>query len=201
MNEKVRAFVAADLSDRVKSAVSEVAEQLRQARLPSVRPVNPEGIHLTVKFLGDVPTNSVPGVIDAVSGAARQIEPFHIELGAVGVFPDRGSPRTLWVGFTGDLDPLRQMHRLVDEAAAGLGFTKERRLFRPHLTLARVRDGASADARRSAIEAAERCWNARGLRFEVNAVSLIESFLSPKGARYEPLGNMPLGQGRRRSTG
>lgn len=197
MSAKVRAFVAIDLPDQIMSAVGEVVGRLRQANLRGIRPVNPNGVHLTVKFLGDVPTDNVSAVVEALSEAVRDTEPFGIEMGAVGVFPNRRSPRTIWAGFEGDLAALAQLHRHVDAAVARLGFTKERRPFTPHLTLARVRDGTDSDTRRSAIDIADRYWNASGLSVVVNSVSLIRSILSPEGAQYEHLAEMTLGQGGR----
>ena len=197
MSAKVRAFVAIDLPDPVMSAVGEVVGRLRQANLRGIRPVNPNGVHLTVKFLGDVPTDNVSAVVEALSEAVRQTEPFGMEVGSIGVFPNRRSPMTIWAGFEGGLAALTQLHRRVDDAVAWLGFTKERRPFTPHLTLARVRDGTDSDTRRSAIEIADRYWNASGLSVVVNSVSLIRSILSPKGAQYEHLAEMTLGQGGR----
>ena len=197
MSQEVRAFVAIDLPEPVKEAIGEVVDQLRRVDLRGVRPVNLNGVHLTVKFLGDVSTDNVPKVAEAVSEAVHDAEAFVIEMGGVGVFPNRRSPRTIWAGFEGDVDRLAHLQRRVDNAVAELGFPKERRSFTPHLTLARVRDGAASDTRRSAAEIAERHWKGSGLIVSVNSVGLIRSILSPKGARYEHLANLPLGEARR----
>lgn len=187
MNETTRAFIAVDLPASVKSAFTETISQLGRANLHGVRPINPNSLHLTVKFLGSVPVNKIPEVVNAVSEVIRLTNPFDLEIGPIGIFPSERFPRTISVCFTSDLNPIIQMYRRVDEAVANLGFIKEQRPFTPHLTLARLRNGTGNDIRRSAIKIANKYWHASGLHFQVNSVSFIKSTLSSSGAWYETI--------------
>ena len=118
---------------------------LRAADLTGVRLVDPDGVHLTLKFLGNVDSSRVPALTDALDAVGEGAVPFALHLRDVGVFPDRRSPRVLWAGVSGDTEALAALARRVDDACANVGFPREQRPFSPHLTLARLRDRASAD--------------------------------------------------------
>ena len=145
--ERVRAFVAIELSDEARRCVGGLVAGLREAGVRGLRPVNPEGVHLTLKFLGDVSMSQVDAIAAAVEGAAADAQPFDLELRGVGGFPDLRRPRVLWVGVGGDLEALQRLYSAVEAALAPLGFPPEGRAFTPHLTLARLRDGTPAEER------------------------------------------------------
>ena len=153
MSEVVRAFVAIELGDDAGSALAVLVSRLREARIRALRPVRPEGIHLTLKFLGNVPRARLDSIATEVSKAVSKSMPFALELGGVGVFPDRSRARVLWVGVGGDVPSLIDLQSEVEKAMSGLGFERERRPYSPHLTVARVNDRASASDRRMAAEA------------------------------------------------
>ena len=194
MSGTVRAFVAIELPDEIRSALSDLIEDLRRSNIRSMRLVRAEGIHLTLKFLGEIDRGQVDSVVAAVSGVARAHRAFTLELGGVGAFPRRDSPRVLWVGMGGQLAPLLDLQRDVEGAVAPLGFSRETREFSPHLTVARLRDGTSmADKQK----AAQTLFSARiesGLPVDVDSLSLVQSRLLPEGAVYECLARMPLGK-------
>ena len=192
MTESVRAFLAIELIDEVKGALAHLVEELRRAEVRGLRPVKPEGMHLTLKFLGDVPRAQVELLVAEVSRVVVEVREFAVELGGVGVFPDGTAPRVLWVGVEGDLTSLRLLHRCMEEALQGLAYGRERRDFSPHLTLARISDRAPSAERRRAREALSSAGWEPGLRVDVEAVSLIRSVLLPQGARYQRLALMPL---------
>ena len=196
MTEKVRAFTAIDLPSEVVSALGNLTAALDAANLRGLRTVRPEAVHLTLKFLGSVPSGrleAVASVLTEVSGAHR---PFALEVGSVGAYPKMQSPRVLWVGLAGDLEPLLALQRGVEDSLARLGFAPEHRKFSPHLTVARVRDGTSKDERNRAAELLSSTETMSGLCVEVDAISLMQSTLRPDGAVYARIATLPLRTGR-----
>jgi 2'-5' RNA ligase len=186
----VRLFVAADLPAEVRVRLGEIQDRLRPAA-PSVRWVRPEGIHLTLKFLGEVAAVRRPGLEAALAGPAMGGTPFHLEASGVGLFPERGAPRIVWVGIRGEVETAAALRRAIDGATQPLGFEPEGREFRPHLTLGRVRGSGGGDWR----AALERASIAEAGRFEVREFVLFESRLGPEGAAYTPLARFPLRAG------
>ena len=137
----MRLFVALNLPEPVRRAVWEAAATIRDLGLP-VKWVPPDGIHLTLKFLGEVADQREPELRTALSRAARGARALPLVIGGFGAFPDPHRPRVLWVGI--DPDPaLELLQHRIEEEFGPLGFSPEGRPFRPHLTLGR----ASKDAR------------------------------------------------------
>ena len=151
MSDTVRAFLAVELPPKVKGALADLVEQLGRAHVPGLRLVRPEGIHLTLKFLGDVSRDQVSPIVEAVSQMVKEHTPFTLSLGAPGVFPNRNAPRVLWVGIEGDLAALKVLHREVENSLAALGFEMDTRGFSPHLTVARIRDRTSPRDRKKGV--------------------------------------------------
>ena len=185
--------MAIELPPEVKAALADLAAQLDRANLRGLRLVRPQGIHLTLKFLGDLPADEVEPVAEAVSQIAKEHSPFTLALGGPGVFPDRDVPRVLWVGIEGDPAPLMALHLSVEKSLAALGFPRDNRGFSPHLTVARIRDGTSERDRKRAVEALFSAGTGLGLQIDVGEVSLMQSTLSPDGARYARIASAPLG--------
>ena len=186
-DERVRCFVAIELPDEARQSLAVLVAGLREAEVRGLRPVNPDGVHLTLKFLGDVPTSQLDAVSAALEGAATDAHPFDLELRGVGGFPNLRRPRVLWVGVGRDLEALQRLYEAVEEALAPLGFPPEGRAFTPHLTLARLRDGTSPQERaRAAGQLTSLAW-AEGAAVPVGGVSLMRSTLRPGGAVYSRL--------------
>lgn len=193
----VRAFVAVDLPEGVERVVGEASQSLREARIEGLRAVRPEGVHLTLKFLGDVPKTRLDEVARAVSEAVASHRPFDISTGDFGAFPDTRRPLVLWVGIEGDVGPLMRLQADVDAALGALGFPTETRPFHPHLTLARLGRGMSARARRESLDALESTGPVAGMSIPVGSISLVESILGRGGARYERLATARLAEAHR----
>ena len=180
---EIRTFIAVELDAPMRHALAGLQERIRRALGPPIRWVKPEGMHLTLKFLGQTPEDLAPSIADALDAAARRSRPFTIELGEPGGFPNTRRPRVLWAALRGDLDALADLRQNVEEMVSPLGFPTEDRAFRPHLTLGR----ASGDVR----IAPER-WEAAELRADaacqaVRQVALMKSDLGPGGPRYSRL--------------
>ncbi len=195
----IRTFVAIELSDDVKRALAELMESLREKDIRGVRLVRPEGVHLTLKFLGDIPIGKADAVTEALSCVTSHAS-FELELGGTGVFPNERRPRVLWVGIKGDMAPLNALQSDAENALEGIGFRRERRGFSPHLTIGRIRDSAAAKDRLMAVEALSSYHIEPGNSFVAKAVSLMRTTLLPEGSVHDCLVSTPLKGGYRKEV-
>ncbi len=190
--ESVRAFVAIELPDSIKSALSQLQDNLKRSEHTSVKWVDTGSIHLTLKFLGNIATETIPELTKVLSEAARGITPFHLELGEMGVFPNLRAPRVVWVGLRGETATLSVLQENIESALIPLGFPPENRAFSPHLTLGRLREKASPGERRSLGQAVASSKVASMEPFPVDSLSLMRSTLTREGAVYSRLYSVAL---------
>lgn len=193
----MRLFVALEVPAAVKQAAAEVMGRLKGAG-EDVKWVRPEGMHLTLKFLGETPEDLLPELCRSLDQACRGREALSLKLAGCGAFPGVRSPRVVWLGLGGEMEELAGLAAAVEEALVGLGFPPEGRPFRPHLTLGRVRSGrrgrkggrksSAAPLGRAIVELAR--W--RGPAFQAESVALMQSTLTPAGAVYRPLHTITL---------
>ena len=190
LSEEIRSFIAIELPEEVKSGLDRLKGEMKETEYTFVKWVGSEGIHLTLKFLGNIPFKLVTEATSAIKEASEGISPFHLELSGLGAFPNLKQPRVVWVGIWGEVDKLLRLQQNIDFALSPLGFAKEERPFVPHLTLARVRQGASSIQIKNFGElvASATLKQVQGsYSFEVGAISLMRSQLTPKGAIYTRL--------------
>jgi 2'-5' RNA ligase len=192
--ERVRSFVAIELPERLKSELIELNEHLKSGGHTGVRWVDPRGIHLTLKFLGDVAVDRLDDITAALVKATQGISPFRLEVGGLGVFPNTRRVRVAWVGVSGEVDRLRQLQQRVESSLAGIGFPAESRGFTPHLTLARVREQVSPDERQSFGHLIESTDFRASHDIAVDTVFLMRSQLTKQGAIYSRLSSVNLGK-------
>lgn len=189
----VRAFVAIELPDIERAFCQEALERAQAALggdARAIRWVDPGGIHLTLKFLGSVPTAQIPELTAALDRELVGQTSFELAIGRLGVFPGTRAPRVLWLALLGDLTVLRACQERVETAAVPLGYPRERRPFQPHLTLGRVREGATHE-QLTAIGRLPASWpSTTSAPFEVTSASLMQSHLGPGGARYTRLAEL-----------
>ncbi len=183
----IRAFIAVNLTVRVVEAITRVQEILKQAG-GDVRWVRPEGFHLTLKFLGDIPNHKPPLVLAALQEALRGHPPLLVRAQGLGAFPTLKRPRVLWVGLGGE--GLEELRERVEQAMIPLDFPPEDRQFTPHLTLGRVRSLRGWEKVLAALK--ERQAEGFG-ESRIEEVVLYKSDLRPEGALYTPLGKVTLG--------
>lgn len=189
----LRLFVAFELPDAAKRAIADAIAALERAAPPrTLRPVRPEGVHLTLKFLGATPEARVPAIAGALRDAAAHARPIALRVGAPGVFGGRRSVRVAWLGVEGDTVALAALAAEIDAALAALGFAREQRAFAAHLTLARVRDEASRADRERIADAVSGLTRADA-EWVASEIALMRSTLAPGGARYDALARLPLG--------
>lgn len=179
----MRLFLGVELPDGLHDALDELQSKLRRTGA-AVRWVDPSSAHFTLKFLGETPPREVPDIEAAAARAARRSAPARLRLVGLGAFPSQRQPRVVWVGLEGDVDRVRHLHDELEEALKGVGFAPDRRCYRPHVTLGRVKDDDGLDALR---EAMAELREAEIGELAVRRFALIESRLSPEGARYRAL--------------
>jgi len=190
--ETVRTFIAIELDPALRAALGDLVAELKRAPLARLgRWVDPFGIHLTLKFLGSVPTSRLPQLRQALHRAARTVEPFQLTLVGLGTFTPR-QPRVIWVGVHEPSGALERLQCAVERETGAMGFPPENRPFSPHLTLARVREQASS-RERADLGAWIRAQGAGELgTMRVDEISLMRSELRPSGALYTRLEAAPL---------
>ena len=158
-----------------------------------VRWTRPESLHLTLRFLGNIDEEIVPAVSGMVSRCAASARPFEVALGRIGGFERLRAMRVIWMTVAGDVEPLSELYSSVEGELEALGFARERREFRPHITLGRVRDGAPVPQRRAVAEALAGADLEEGETLLVESTSLIRSVLAPGGSEYTRLHTARLG--------
>ena len=190
--EQIRSFIAIELPEEAKEGLARLRKELERDEHKFVKWVDPRGVHLTLKFLGNIPSKRVTEITEAIEGAKQGISPFHLEISGLGAFPSLRQARVFWVGIGGELDKLSRLQQNIDSAFAALGFAKEERSFVPHLTLARIRQGASPLERRSFGELVGSTVFEDKYHVEVGAIRLMRSQLTPAGAIYTCLSAVEL---------
>ncbi len=193
--ESIRAFIAVELPGEVTPFLARLQNDLGKLEQAPVKWVDPESIHLTLKFLGNIDAHKVDAIAAAISGAAKGIGPLRLRLGAPGTFPNVRAPRVICIGLEGQTDRLSALHRNIERALVPLGFSPEERRFSPHLTLGRVRDKAAPNERRLLGEAVSSLKVETSPAFEAMGVSLMRSTLTREGAIYDRLASAALDGG------
>ena len=183
-----RCFVALDFPAAAKAALGRTIEVLA-AHGAAVRWVRPEQLHLTLAFLGDVTTERVAAIRDALRAVAAW--PFELRFHGLGSFPPHGPARVLWAGLDGDLDALTTLANGVLDALAGAGVPREARPFQAHVTIGRVKGGRGLGGLRHAVAAA--APDVRGEAMPIDCLTLYRSQLGPGGAVHEALETFALG--------
>jgi 2'-5' RNA ligase len=187
----LRAFIALDISAPILHAIDEGLADIRIKIGSRVRWVSVENVHLTLKFLGDVPGASLEALTAMLSAEADSCSSFDMSIGGLGSFPNLRRPRVIFIGIQVPAE-LEALYRGIETACARLGIPPEVRNFSPHLTIGRVRQYVTAtDSQkiRHAIESStiDSLGTAR-----VDSVQLYKSDLKPDGAAYTRLFSAPL---------
>ena len=190
--EQIRSFIAIELTEELKVKLGQLEAQLKSGQQLRVKWVDPEAIHLTLKFLGNIAAGRTGEIARAMEEAAQGVPPFHLEVKGLGAFPSLKRVQVVWVGVGGEVEKLCELQRRIESNLARLGFAPESRPFTGHLTLGRVRDQATPDER-------ERLGQLiAGTAFEIDcalpvgAVSLMRSQLTRQGAIYSRISLVSL---------
>ena len=189
----MRLFIAIPLPDDAAARAFAILPDV----LPGLRRVRPENLHLTLAFLGWTPDERLPDAEAAAKGAAAKVTPFRIALDRAGRFPERGRPRVVWLGIGQGVEDVGRVGAGVAAGLRARSLRFDERPLSPHLTLARVREDAGLPEARTVAAAVEGLHIAP-IAFDVAAITLFESVLSPKGPRYTARATCPLTAARER---
>jgi len=190
-----RTFIAIELPAAIRRDIAAHIDRLRQT-FPDVRASwnREDNLHLTLKFLGDISVSQIPTLSEACTIAAGQLEPFELVVKGCGIFPPHGRPKVLWVGISSvepetTQSPLLHLQRSIEDICAAAGFPREPRPYRPHLTIARLRE--SRDSR--ALAEQHRLIAFPPHAFIVTGLVVFRSELSSKGSTHASLLRHQLG--------
>lgn len=184
----MRLFVALDLPAGHRAALEGVCERGRRG---GVRWVPAANVHLTLKFLGEVEEALLPEIEAALGAVASEAGPVTLALAGGGCFPSPRSPRVVWVGVGEGGEEIAALAAAVDRALAPLGFAREKRRFRAHLTIGRPKGGGQSAA--TAAEKIEQLRDFEAPAEAAEALALVKSTLTPEGAVYDVLARLRLG--------
>jgi 2'-5' RNA ligase len=183
MPESIRTFVAVEFPEKIISWIGSIQENLRSYGL-GIRWVPPGNIHLTLKFLGDIKESDVESVGRAMFASTRRFAPLSITAKGIGAFPSFKRPRVIWIGVCGPIHDLIALQRTLDDNLNAIGFPKEKRPFKGHLTLGRVKDRIDPKILLNAVQAFS---GFESEPFVIDKLVLFKSDLKPSGAVYSKL--------------
>ena len=187
--DTIRTFIAIKIPETIQEKLGEIQDKLRQADA-QVSWVKPDGIHLTLNFLGDIEEKQIPAILEAMKASAKTVKPFQLQIGYAGAFPNMNFPRVIWIGVTDDeAGSLKTLEADLSSRLKKVGFQDEGGRFQPHLTLGRVKSQKNKSTLFRAIEAIVNIWVGA---ISVDALYLIRSELKPTGAEYTNIGEVKL---------
>jgi 2'-5' RNA ligase len=184
MAEVLRTFVAVEIPFEVRDRARRLIDQLAVTSA-NVKWVEPEHMHWTLKFLGDVGILETPAICEAVARAVEPLAPFDIEACGAGAFPDVDRPRTVWIGTGEGSEQMVELHDAIEHELSKLGYRAENRRFRPHLTIGRVRQSPTGIDELGEL-LRQNAGFSSGLS-TVYEVVVFSSQLSARGPTYDPL--------------
>lgn len=185
----IRTFIAIELSSSVRSRASELIKRLQAADVRATW-IKPQQMHLTLKFLGDVPDPEIPEVCKLVQQAVGELPAFEVVFRGCGAFPSLDNPRTVWIGVEEGAEEVVIIHEAIDLALKKLRFPRETRRFQPHLTLGRIRESGPAVAELSRIIAEHADYDAD--LTVVDEVVTFASFQDKSGPSHDAMGRAEL---------
>ena len=183
MSKTIRTFIAIEIPGNIVSKIRELQEGVKVYGL-KIRWVRPENIHLTLKFLGDVEAIKISEIAGVISKSVKGHTPISLKAKGIGVFPSIKRPRVLWVGLTGQLESLVQLQKTLDENLEVFGFVREKRPFKGHLTMGRIKDKIDVKKFGDALMAFR---SFESEIFNADHIVLYKSELKPSGAVYTEL--------------
>lgn len=183
----MRLFIAIELDHAVKRVMLKTIDRLAEFR-NAVRWVRETHMHLTLKFLGDVPDEQVSDVSDACARVAAACQPFEMVVDRCGSFPVGGRVRVIWCGSQGESSAAAACAARLDKACGELGFELESRLFSAHMTVGRVRDDHTNGRLRDAVQRLQ----PGSATQPVKELTLFQSTQSPQGPTHTALGRFPF---------
>ncbi len=189
-NAQIRTFAAIEFPSRTKAIVQATTQQFKGIK-GRISWVKPQGVHLTLKFLGKISPQQLGRVKAALEVSVDNITPFNLRLTELGIFPDKNHPRVIWWGVNADTHQLLKLRRNIENQLVNCGFPREQHPFIPHLTLGRVREIAQPQQLVKLISKAKLPATDS---IAVNQLKLYKSTLTGTGAIYSYLASFPFGK-------
>jgi RNA 2',3'-cyclic 3'-phosphodiesterase len=178
----MRCFIAIEIPSEIKSAFIELQNDLRIAEA-DVAWTNPDNVHLTLKFLGEIDKKLISEVEKVCLETIADMRPFNLSINGTGFFPNARHPRVLWVGLGGEVERLEQLQEHLDERLGGIGFDIEEKDFQPHLTVGRIRSNKNLRE----LLTRSGGYTLPAFSFAVEEIVLMKSDLLPSGACHTEL--------------
>jgi len=185
----VRSFIAINIPAKIRNKLEEIQDDLKKSNA-ALQLVRPENIHITLKFLGNVPVESINDIQDAIAESISGFELFPISFETIGVFPNLQYPRVIWVGIEKGVEELSLLNSKIENSISRFSLHQENRKFQPHLTIARVRSGKS---HKKLVSILEELKDIKAGEMLAEKICLMESMLKPQGAQYNTLKIFLLG--------
>ncbi len=178
----MRTFIAIEISEEIKNAIDLYAAPLKREKA-KISWVKPSNVHITLKFLGEVSSEKIPEIYDSLVRCVMGKKPFEIEVTGTGGFPNLKRPRIIWVGLKKGSEELKNLAASIDNELRKIGFQKEKREFKPHLTIGRVKYIDDIDRFVKKMNSEE----FKGGIFTAEEILIMRSELKPTGAVYTKL--------------
>ena len=183
-----RCFVAVEIPDELKILIDEYISSLKKIS-PDIKWIKAKNLHVTIKFLGEIPQGLLSKVQSELSGISNVVKPFEMSVGDAGFFPNQFKPRVIWLGMQNDNNnSLFKLHKWIDEKLEPLGFEREKRRFSPHLTLGRIKLPANHQSLTEYINQ----HKFQIYKINVSDVVLMKSILKPGGVEYSKIKDYSL---------
>ncbi len=189
MKQTIRTFLAVEVDAGVRRRAVEIVRAL-QAVPGDVKWVEPENLHFTLKFLGDVDAREIHTVCQRAEEAMAELSPFEFEVHGAGAFPNLSRPRTFWLGARAGSEAMVAVADGLESALEELGFRHETRRFQPHLTVGRLRQGGRTSPK--LVELLQAYADVEVGQMPVDEVIVFSSVLGRTGPTYEALARVPL---------
>ncbi|MBF0224803.1 MAG: RNA 2',3'-cyclic phosphodiesterase [Desulfobacterales bacterium] len=194
MNQKentIRAFIAVEIPQNIFPFLKKTCENFKSIikKTNRISWVNIENIHITLKFLGDINIDAIDKIKEAIKITAKQISPFSLKLKEIGVFPSVRKPRVIWLGISENVKKLITLNEILEDNMEKIGFSKEEKQFKAHITMARVKEIKSYEEIANAINSVSA---PESESFMCDKLILFQSTLKPTGAIYNKIIVEPL---------
>lgn len=188
-DQSIRLFLALPLPKSLRNILSDWCSS-KNAELPFQTWVHKDDYHITLKFLGDTPSSRLQEISDSLAPSLKTSLPFSLAVEGLGTFGPQQTPSIFWAGLSGDMEALKAIQRKAEDAMSAVGFAKEEKSYRPHITLARRYGGTNPFQKEWLVKAP--FSSAAGTEWQVNQAVLYRSHLKRK-PMYEALEVFPIG--------
>jgi len=186
--DKIRTFIAIEIDPPNKQKLLKLITQLKKSDIP-IKWVNESQMHLTLKFLGNIDKTMVSKISDALKTIPESFCQFTIKLSHIGAFPNLHRPRVIWIGIDKGKENLKSLADYVEDALEKLGLGREKREFKAHLTLGRVKSLKNISKLSKIIDETKISFQDE---IKIDKIILFQSILTPKGAIYTSLSELAL---------